>query len=308
MNYKKKVGLDEWKVYISIQEFLNIVKQEELEIYELHIHHAYITFYSYIWQRFHIQHCFQNIEKVRTTGMLSYALRSFKKPSRIISLTFSILLWYVLSNTIFDIEIKGEQKKSKQLIQDTLYDMGYKIPFYDTNMEEVKTILKKRLENDIAWMEVYKQGSRYVITYTPKEFASISTLQHNELIAKEDGVIARFEIAHGNKVKKVNDFVHAGDVLVSNVLEDSKGTSKEVFVDGKVYAYTWKDVVVSMDNNKLPKSFQYFELLMEARRVVSQDFHKGDKIYKEKILQFSKDTVKIEMTIHYTLYKDITTP
>ena len=34
----------------------------------------------------------------------------------------------------------------------------------------------------------------------------------------------------------------------------------------------------------------------------------GDKISKENILQFSTDMGKIEMVVHYTLYKDITTP
>lgn len=186
--------------------------------------------------------------------------------------------------------------------------MGYTTPFHHQDENKLKEALKKKLENEIAWLEIEKRGSRYIITYTPKEFATLETLHHRELIAKQDGVIARFDIQHGNKVHKVNEFVHKGDVLVSNVIADSKSKNQEVYVKGRVFAYTWRDVTVSMDDTKMPKAFQYFELLMAARAQVSQDFHKDDKIHKENILQFSKDMGKIKMVIHYTLLQDITTP
>lgn len=121
-------------------------------------------------------------------------------------------------------------------------------------------------------------------------------------------MIERFDIQHGNKVHKVNDFVHKGDVLVSNVLEDSKGGKQEVYVKGRVFGYVWKDVTVRMPYTKEPKAFQYYQLLLDARRKVSEDFKKDDRIYQENILQFQRDAGKIKMVIHYTLIKDITTP
>ncbi|MGX8851546.1 sporulation protein YqfD [Amedibacillus sp. YH-ame10] len=308
MRNKQKIGLDEWRADISIQEFLQIVKRNELEVYDLHVHHEYIEFYSEVWLRYRIQHSFSKIERVRTTGMLGYAMRSLRKPARVLSIIVALGIWFFLSNTIFAIDIKGEQEESRTLIQKTLKDMGYTTPIYHVDGTKMKQELKKRLENEIAWLEVSKQGSRYLIHYTPKEFASISQLKKDELIAREDGVIARFEISHGNKVHKVNDFVHAGDVLVSNVMDDSLGKKEELYVAGRVYAYTWKDVTVTMDQNGLPKSLQYFDLLLDARALVSKDFREGDSIYKENILQFSNDMGKIKMVIHYTLYKDITTP
>lgn len=308
MKNKKRIGLDEWKAICSIQQFLQIVKAHDLEVYDIRVKESCVLFYANLWQRYIIQRSFPSIERMATTGMLGYALRSMRRPSRVLSILVSCLLWYGLSNVIFEIDVRGEQKESRTLIKNTLKGMGYETPFYERDMQQLKATLKKKLENDIAWLEVAKQGSRYIITYTPKEFAKLSTLGHDELIAQEDGVIAQFDIAHGNKVHKVNDYVHTGDVLVSNVLDDSKGKKEEVYVEGRVYAYTWRDVSVTMDRNSLPKSFQYFDLLLEARREVSKDFLQGDKIYKENILQFSHDMGKIKMVIHYTLYKDITTP
>ena len=283
-------------------------RQNNLELYDISLHQSYIQFYASVIQRQRIYRCFQSCELITTTGMLGYLLRSLRKPRRILSLILSCMLWYGLSHVVFDVEIKGESDSHRQLIEKTMKDLGYRTPFYQQDVQNVKARIKKKLENEIAWLEIQKQGSRYVITYTPKEFASLSTLGHDELIAQEDGVIARFDIQHGNKEHKVSDYVHKGDVLVSNILEDSKGKKEEVYVKGRVFAYVWNDVTVQMDANKLPKSFNFFQLLLQARSEVSEGFKKDDKIYKENILQFSNDMGKIKMVVHYTLMKDITTP
>lgn len=283
-------------------------RQNNLELYDISLHQSYIQFYASVIQRQRIYRCFQSCELITTTGMLGYLLRSLRKPRRILSLILSCMLWYGLSHAVFDVEIKGESDSHRQLIEKTMKDLGYRTPFYQQDVQNVKMRIKKKLENEIAWLEIQKQGSRYVITYTPKEFASLSKLGHDELIAQEDGVIARFDIQHGNKEHKVSDYVHKGDVLVSNILEDSKGKKEEVYVKGRVFAYVWNDVTVQMDANKLPKSFNFFQLLLQARSEVSEGFKKDDKIYKENILQFSNDMGKIKMVVHYTLMKDITTP
>ena len=156
----------------------------------------------------------ETCDLITTTGMLGYALRSLKKPYRIAAILLSILLWYGLSSMVFEIQIKGEKDESRKLIADTLKKMEVVPPVKSRDVSQLKTQLKKNLENDIAWLEIEKQGSRYLITYTPKEFASLSQLGHEELIAQEDGMIERFDIQHGNKLHKVNEFVHKGDVLV----------------------------------------------------------------------------------------------
>lgn len=308
MRHKYNIGFDEWYITMDIHDYMSIVKQYELELYDITISHRDVIFYTNIWQRHRVYNAFPYIKLHRTTGMLGYFLRSLKKPSRWLALLLSCMLWYGLSHIVFAIDIVGEQDESRVLIQQTLQKLKYHIPFYDDDVHAMKKKLKKQLEHEIAWLEVVKKGSRYLITYTPKETASLMSLKHDELIAQEDGVIQRFDVLHGNKMKKVNDYVHAGDVLVSNILEDSVGKKEEVYVDGRVYAYTWKDVSVTMDDTSMPKSFQYFELLLQARSEVAGGFREGDRIYNENILQFSKDMGKIKMVIHYTLCKDITTP
>lgn len=302
------IGMDEWWIPCSVLHITHLLKQRGWSIYELRQKQDGIVCYAPITQRKEIYASFEHAQLRKTTGMLGFFFRQMRRPSRILCLFLSMLLWYGLSHTIFAITFKGDKEETKQLLATTLAEMGYVTPFYGKDMQQMKAEVKKRLENQIAWMEVSQTGSRYHIQFTTKEFAEIETLGQDELIAQKDGVIEHFELQHGNKMVQINEFVHKGDVLVSNVLVDSKNTNQEVYVKGKVYAYTWREVHVEMEANELPKAFQFYQLLFEARREVSKDLRKEESIHKENILQFPDNPGTISMDIHYTLIEDITTP
>lgn len=309
MKHKRMIlGMDKWETALDLQQLYRFVKKYNWCIYELCTTKQGTSFYAPIYERREIERVIEHARIVKTTGMLGFLFRQMKRPSRLLCVILSCALWFGLSHTIFAITMSGDKEESKQLISKTLLEMGYQTPFYDSDMEKLKLDLKKRLENEIAWMEVSKNGSQYHIQFTTKEFATITPLQNNELIAQKDGVIEHFEIQHGNKLVAINDYVHAGDVLVSNLLLDSSNQEQELYVKGRVYAYTWKEVHVEMPKSNLAKPFQFFQLLFTARREASKDLRKDEKIYKENILQFQDNTGTISMDIHYTLLEDITTP
>lgn len=305
---RSMIGMDEWAIHITFRHITRLVKQKGWSIYEIRQCEEGVYFYAPVSHRKAIYATFEHAELRRTTGMLGFLFRQIRRPSRILCVFVSILIWLGCTHTIFAITLKGDSDETKQLITDTLNELGYEPPFHDHDMQQMKAEVRKQLENKIAWLEVSKEGSQYHIQFTTKEFATIEALGHEELIAQKDGVIEHFELQHGNKMVQVNDFVHKGDVLVSNVLVDSKNTNKEVYVKGKVYAYTWKDVHVEMPENNLPRPFQFYQLLFEARREASKDLNQTESVHKENILQFQDNTGTISMDIHYTLIEDITTP
>lgn len=303
-----RVGMDLWEVSLDYPRLVRLVRKQNWRLYEIHSNAQGLRFYAPLTQRKTIASTLVHARLITTTGMIGFLLRQLRRPRRILCLIVSLLVWWMLSHTIFAIELSGDQKDSKVLIRQTLQEMGVNPPFFDHDMQQLKADLKKRLENEIAWMEVYKEGSRYHIQFTTKEFAHIEALNRNQLIAQKDGVIEHFDLQHGNKLVAINDFVHAGDVLVSDVLSDSKQNEQELYVKGKVYAYTWKKVHVEMEAGKLPQAFAFYQLLFEARRQASEGLHGEERIDKENILQFHDNAGKISMDLHYTLIEDITTP
>lgn len=303
-----RFGMDLWEVRLDFSQLVSLVHRQNWRLYEIHEGPRGLRFYAPLTQRKSIAQTLEHAHLITTTGMIGFFIRQMRRPRRILCVICSLLVWWTLSHTIFAIAISGDQEESKTLIRQTLQKMGYEPPFFDHDMQQLKADIKKRLENEIAWIEVYKEGSRYHIQFTTKEFADIEALGRNQLVAQKDGVIEHFELQHGNKLVAINDFVHAGDVLVSDVLSDSKQTEQELYVKGKVYAYTWKEVHVEMPDGELPQALQFYQLLFEARRQASEGLHGDERIYKENILQFHDNAGTISMDLHYTLIEDITTP
>lgn len=306
MQYKK--GLDYYSIVLDINQLMKIAIQQDWEIYDLLQKDEQLFFYASVKNRSSIQQQFPNISLLNTTGVIGFLFRNIKNPIRVLCLCICIILWYTLSQTIFHIEITGEKDSVKQLIQMELNTLGYKIPMYDKNIPQMKQELRKALENDIAWLEVIKKGSELQISYTPKEFVNIKSLERNELIAKKDGVIAYFDVQHGYKTVLPNQLVTKGDVLVSNMLLDSKNKTEELYVKGRVFAYTFTKVEVSLDSGSINNPFTFYSCLLKARDEVSSNFKEDDKIKEENILQFYEDVGKIKMVVQYQLLEDITTP
>ncbi|MEG0961096.1 MAG: sporulation protein YqfD [Erysipelotrichaceae bacterium] len=303
----KRFGLDQFSLTYELNDFIQLAKAKGWVVYDIEVRDT-IYFYTSFLNRNEILTILPSIKLVKTTGFIAFLIRLWKRPERLISILLIIFIWYGLSQTIFFIEIKGEKELIKQKINTVLEKYHYQVPFFNPDMNQMKKQLKLSLSHEIAWLELVKKGSRYVLTYTPKEYVKVEKQRKDVLIAQKDGVIANFSLKHGTKQCAMNDFVHRGDILISNLLVDSTNKNETVFVEGKVFAYTWETIEVTIENSKLPKSLTFFQLLFMARNKVSEDFGLEDKIHKENILQFSSDVSKIKMVVLYTTYVDITTP
>ena len=107
-----------------------------------------------------------------------------------------------------------------------------------------------------------------------------------------------------NKNKIIKDLVKKGDIIVNNKMLNSNNQEVDVDVKGKVFAYTWRKIMVEIDENKYPDAINYFHLLLEARSTIQlQD---EERIEKENVLLFDKNKGKIKIIILYTLLEDIT--
>ncbi len=125
----------------------------------------------------------------------------------------------------------------------------------------MKIALNEQLNREFTWVEIEQQGSRLKVRFLPKKSVEQEMLGRDELIAQKDGVIASFDLQHGEKQVQVNDVVKKGDVLVSNILVDSMNNPEEIYVKGRVFAYTWEDFTVSMNDNGMVEGIQFYQLL-----------------------------------------------
>ena len=186
-----------------------------------------------------------------------------------------------------------------------LYGEG---PLFGFDADEAEGSLEERLSHQVKWMEVEREGSRMIIRFTSAKHAQSETLRDDDLIAQRDGIIAGFDVQHGEKRVALNQSVKKGDVLVSSLMADSRGNAEHLHVKGRVFAYTWEEVELEAERSAMPQPLQFFSMLLQARAQVSSSFLKDDRIVSENILQFGEKAGKIKLVIHYTLYRDISSP
>ena len=131
------------------------------------------------------------------------------------------------------------------------------------------------------------------------------------MYAYKEGVVALFDVKSGYKLVTLNQHIKIGDELITSQIIDSTGESKQTYVLGKVYAYTYNEVIKSINwpyTYELTKPWAFYNLLLECREDISNELSYDEKIIDENILQFYYEEGTINMKILYTLYEDITHP
>lgn len=298
-----RLGFDHYLFSQSELLLLRSCRKEKIACFDVRKDNDGTIAAFYIYERKHIKKIFPNATFLYTSGVLGMLMRNIEKKERIISYLCVILLWILLSMCVFRIDVYGESDSFDYLIQNALKDDQYHI----SNATEIKKKLLRLFKKDISWIEVYEKGNVIKIRYTLKKNIATKPIVNAPLIAKKDGMIAYFQCANGFKLKKVNDLVKKGDVLVDSSMQDSFGHLKSVKVEGCVFAYTWEKVVIEIKNNHLPDAINYWQMILMARDELLLEYEKGEKIVKENVLHFTKKQDKISLTVIYTLLEDITT-
>lgn len=295
---KRKIGCDYWRVQIHQHEFFSICKHNQLEIYDVTIKDA-IYFYAPIIYRYRVLNSFESCTYLASIGILSIIIRAFA-PIRIMMIGICLILLAQLPQFVVHIQYRGDQQ-GKILIQKKLNDTYGMMPYYHIDELEVE----KLFINDFAWVDVQQKGAILEIAYRPIQSIQQNAKKGSRYIAKKAGVISHFEIASGIKQVRINESVYEGDVLVNNVIVDTNQKEHYTTVSGKVFAYTWEDIKVSLPGKHPPHAFDLFRLLMHARDELAKDFGQDDQILKENILHFSHNNGKIELHVHYELLQNI---
>lgn len=287
-------GYDFYTIDFDIYDFLEYVHLHNISIYRLQKNKHY-TFYSNYKYRIQLKE-HPDIHYKYSVGIFGMLFRL--NLEKITAFIFSCIVLFGLSNTIFDIDVIGESIEHKEMIYKSL--SNFKLPFFYREESIHEKIIK--LNPHLNWYEIIHTGSKIQIHYLPRYKENLYVEHSYNLIAKKEGVIASFNIRKGNKIVNLNQKVNKGDLLVSNIVLDSRLEEKTSEVIGSVYAYTFKRVDVELEN-KYPIGLGYYFCLMKSRMEI--DLKKDEKIIKEISLHFSEDSDTIRMSNYYVLYEEI---
>lgn len=190
-----------------------------------------------------------NIEFIGYKGFIKYK-ELFKKHYLFFIMVFlGISLIIFLSNIIFAIDIKTEDKEIETLIKKELEDKGISLYKFVKSYEEKEKIKKEILNNNkdtLEWLEITRVGSKYVVE-VEKRIINKETNDNTprNVIALKNAIILSIEATDGSIVKKLNDYVKKGDVIVSGEITHNDEIVDYVRANATIYGETWYNVHVS---------------------------------------------------------------
>lgn len=190
------------------------------------------------------------IEVVKVYGIayLRYFLKKYCL--FLIVLLLGFLMFIGLTNVIFEIEVVHNNKELRQLILEELDKEGvhkYSLVTSYKKKEQIKSNILKKYKNQIEWLEIERQGTRYIIKVEErKKNQSISDSTPRNVIAKKDGMIKKITSSSGEIQVKKDQYVKKGDILIGGTIHNKEEEMAKVRAEGTVYAETWYTVTVEL--------------------------------------------------------------
>lgn len=249
---------------------------------------------------------YDKIKKIKTSYSIEvvslYGLKNIEKVLKdniyfIFSSIMGIILIYLLSFVIFDIEIVHNDSSIRNLILDELsmYDIekyGF-VKKYDY-IQEVK---KKILDNNkdvIEWIEIEKIGTKYRVRVEKRIINDIKNEDKaKHVVARKSGIIMKIVAENGEVVKKINDYVKEGDIIISGNIYKNDDVMDNVSASGDVYAEVWYTVKVEM-----PISYKEESVTGNSKNVLNVKF------LNNEVNLFDFKPYKNKKTNNFLLFKD----
>ena len=152
-----------------------------------------------------------------------------------------LTLIIVLSRFIWSVDVSGGDELLRQNIRNSLPDYGIKTGILKSKIDN-RTMGNSILTDypEISFISINIQGNRVVVEIDntdPKPTIPLKDSYAN-IVARKEGKIVVMETYQGDAVKKVDDYVYKGELLVSGTKEDYFGRIIYMNSSAKVIAET----------------------------------------------------------------------
>lgn len=223
----------------------------------------------------------KNIDVVDYYGLSKLRFLLSKNKILIILVFFSIIANIVLSNIIFKVEVETPNKDLKEIVLKDLKELGlrrFKLKISYEEKELIKEKLKTKEKDKIEWLEIEEHGTKYIVKVEEKKIKDEeSSCNPRNIIASKNARITSIRSSSGEIVKKINDYVEKGEILISGLIHNKEEIVSKKCSIGEVYGETWYKVKVSV-----PKYYT------EVNKTKNKTFGISIKLLNKEINLFNK--------------------
>ncbi len=257
----------------NVKRFIRMLYRSGIYFEEISLDHgsAYIKVDKENYKKLKDIKTSYNIEVIELFGISKFKHLIKTNFIFLIFTAFGIFLLYFLSNIIFDVEVIHNDKYIRDLLYSELDKYNIKkynfVKKYEY-VQKVKNEILNNYKNDIEWLEIERVGTVYKIRVDKRIINNIKQDgQNRHVVAKKNGIIMRIVAEKGEIVKKVYDYVRAGDIIISGEIYKNKEVIGQTSASGDVYAEVWYKVKVEM-----PISYKEEALTGRSKNVINISF------------------------------------
>lgn len=256
---------------------------------------------------------------IKRTGIRFKLHRYRKRWGFFIGAALMLILLIVLSQFVWSVDVKGNDRISSNVILQSLQQCGFGEGTYK-NAINITQIENKMLDKlyDLSWISINLDGSSAHVEV--KERRPTPTVlkdkKPSNLVASADGIVVKMEITKGKPIAQVGSGVVKGEMLVSGLYNDKKDNVILEHSSGKVTARVEVDKTFKISRNatqkisstkKLFYSFTFFnkEIDLSFGKMPQSSEWRSEKSEQTVSLFGLKLPFKI---IEYSFVKDETKP
>ncbi len=199
-----------------------------------------------------------SVTGVRKEGVPYFLWRFRKRYILLIGAAAVFVAVWAMSLFVWEIDVYGNEKVSKQQILSALGDVGVGIGSFGP------TIVSEAISNDIllkipelAWIAVNVYGSHADILVRER-IEKPELLDKNAptmVYAVKPGIIEKMSVLEGTGALKAGATAAAGDILISGIMDSLSNGRRTVHAMGEVWARTWYELSVAMPLETSVKSY-----------------------------------------------------
>lgn len=161
----------------------------------------------------------------------------------VFSLFCTTIIFFVLINMVFDVEVLHNDKDLRNLIISELEKDGISKYHFKKSFDDVQKIRKKiekKYSSKIEWIEIEENGVKYIVHVEERKInKEEDDGGYRNLVAKKSGVIKKIINNAGESLVQKDTYVNKGDVLISGEIHLNDEVKGMVSAGGCVYAEVW---------------------------------------------------------------------
>lgn len=175
-------------------------------------------------------------------GMPFFLYRYKKRKLFVLGLLVILFSIFLLSNFIWNIEIKGAETIDVQELLASIEENGLTVGKWKYNLDTKKIINDIRLSrNDLAWVGIEIKGTNAIVEVVEAD-QKPDILDENEycnIVSNKEGMILKIDATNGTALVKMGDVVTEGTPLIGGWVEGKYTGMHYVHATGEIKAKTW---------------------------------------------------------------------